>query len=647
MGTPRRSGAGVFAVERLMNTITNHQHRFPASRIFAASLFVLVLFLPLLAPVDRSRPSWPGTAKRVLETFFDRAVNPLVNIPAAAAETAPAYAAEKAAQSAGTVRLFAGQAATVWVDFRNTGSAAWKNTGAGFIALNVTDPAGKKSAFRHKYWKKFYRPAVLQNSTVQPGETGRIAFAIQAPMTPGTYTERFQLVAENRTWIPGGTLELPIIVQPPYLAEPQPQLLSAVHMQPRQELTLSLSFANKGRVAWKNTGTNFVALNVTDPAGRSSIFRHRNWLKPYRPGKLQEATVRPGEVGTIRVTLQAPSTPGAYGESFQLVAEHLTWIEGSLVRLPIVVDPPPTPIEGEPALTVALRAVTEPMTIKGNGSVAIWRAESMVATEAADIPIVLSYANGVYSVAGGSTSLSGPEPYRVVPVSVDTILEAVNFENRPSWNSSLNDNRFRGSLQIRRGTTTNTVWLLNTVSMEAYLRGLAEVTNTQPPEYLKALLTAARSYATYHALNKTKHAAGGFDLNATTDQVYRGYGFELRAPNVVTAVEATAGRVMTHPAAVSEKNIPGVALGAYSACTNGRTKNFTDVFGGDPTRTPYLVSVDDPNGICTNPRFLQGLDGNHMVGLSAVGARAMAQSGSTYEQILSYYYTGIKLVQQY
>ncbi|MDD5342007.1 MAG: CAP domain-containing protein [Patescibacteria group bacterium] len=146
---------------------------------------------------------------------------PPVTQPTQPAKTEPApviYAAELTGQSSDTLQLASGVSTTIWAEFKNTGNVTWKNSGTNFIALNVTDPSGRVSPFQHVDWVESYRPMVMKSSEVKSGSTERFEFAIQAPQEPGTYEEHFALVAENLTWIEGGTFKLPIIVSTPSLA---------------------------------------------------------------------------------------------------------------------------------------------------------------------------------------------------------------------------------------------------------------------------------------------------------------------------------------------------------------------------------------------------------------------------------------------
>ena len=106
--------------------------------------------------------------------------------------------------------LLTGSEVSAWVDFKNTGSAAWYQNRTNFVAINVTDPPGRTSAFSHSSWIESYRPARLSQSSVRPGEIGRFVFTLKAPAAALKATEVFALVAENLTWIEGGKVALPL-----------------------------------------------------------------------------------------------------------------------------------------------------------------------------------------------------------------------------------------------------------------------------------------------------------------------------------------------------------------------------------------------------------------------------------------------------
>ncbi|MHB0915737.1 MAG: N-acetylmuramoyl-L-alanine amidase [Thermoleophilia bacterium] len=239
----------------------------------------------------------------------------------------------------------------------------------------------------------------------------------------------------------------------------------------------------------------------------------------------------------------------------------------------------------------------------------------------------VNYSGGTYSVSApgysGSTSsyirMGGPG-----------IMKVTSYHDVPSWNPSLDDNRFRGTIEIRYSSVSNKVWVINELPMEYYLRGIAESSAGSPPEFLKTMSVAARGYALYHVNNGGKNYGNGKEIfhlkNSRNgngdDQVYKGYGLEARFSELVSAVNATSGQVVTYGGA------PIVT--PYFSNTDGRTRSAQEAWG--TTSWPWLQSVADPdcNGMSLN---------GHGVGLSGHGAYKRAERGNSYVQILTYYYT--------
>jgi peptidoglycan hydrolase-like amidase len=244
----------------------------------------------------------------------------------------------------------------------------------------------------------------------------------------------------------------------------------------------------------------------------------------------------------------------------------------------------------------------------------------------------------VYQRAAAKYVLSGPgcssesAGFYVLAAS-DNIspLEITDYSRPVSWLPGANDNKFRAKLELRYSPATQTVWVINELPIEYYLRGIAETSNVSPLEYQKALLTAARTYAMYHVNRGTKHADEYYHVDAHLDQVYRGFGQEDRSPNIVSGVTNTRGQVVTYDGKL--------AITPYFSRSDGRTRDWTEVWGG--SGYPWLKAVDVP---WDAGQTLWG----HGVGLSARGALYMAsKDNATYDQILKHFYTGIELRQIY
>jgi len=228
------------------------------------------------------------------------------------------------------------------------------------------------------------------------------------------------------------------------------------------------------------------------------------------------------------------------------------------------------------------------------------------------------------------------EPVRFIPDSEDTVFKIVSWKNGPFWGMNVNDNEFRGILEIQYNPKTQRLWIINELPIEKYLWGVCEVWDYWPFEFLKAQKLAARTYALFRMFNpKYTNTPSGkpiFDLRATqADQVYRGYLAELRNFHIVKAAKETRGQVITY------NNEPILAY--YFAQSDGRTRDSYKVrMTSKPV--PYLVSRPDPPG---EGHRLKG----HGVGLPQQGGKVAAEQGANYFQILKYYYPGVEITKMY
>ena len=224
----------------------------------------------------------------------------------------------------------------------------------------------------------------------------------------------------------------------------------------------------------------------------------------------------------------------------------------------------------------------------------------------------------------------------------DQVVEILFYENRPAWKPVLNDNLFHGKVYKEQS------WAINELKLEDYVKGVAEALNNDEPEHLRAMAVIARTYAYYYIEKQGKHANMPFYLkNTSGDQLYKGFGFESRAGNWVSAVNETKGEVLQFnnktalPAYSSDTG--GVSLSACKVWGRGEVKDFcandfSYLKGGvaDPVNTLHEYKPSD----C-------GKSGLHCVGLSAAGSRQMAKNGENYEQILTKYFPGVRIEQVY
>ena len=142
-----------------------------------------------------------------------------------------------------------------------------------------------------------------------------------------------------------------------------------------------------------------------------------------------------------------------------------------------------------------------------------------------------------------------------------------------------------GDLEIRRDGGSLSV--VNALTLEDYVAGIAEVPGDWPMEALKAQAVAARTYVLWEN-ERGYWKRFGFDVCATTScQVYSGVLSERgeKGERWRRAVDETAGEVLLHDGRP--------ALARYHASSGGRTLSNETVYPSSGPR-PYLKAVDDP-----------------------------------------------------
>ncbi len=284
-----------------------------------------------------------------------------------------------------------------------------------------------------------------------------------------------------------------------------------------------------------------------------------------------------------------------------------------------------------PAIRVGLFWTRRVEQFSSPGGFQLYAGDELVLSSNGTAPIELWYEikTEQYFFRHQEISQGYHQPLRLVGRQ-GAILQIDSYTNPPSWNLTLPDNQFRGSLEIYHATSSNQTWIINELPLEDYLKGLGETRATDSIEYLKTMTVVARTYAYWHREDNFKHGHQGFHIDAFYDQVYRGYANEARHPELVKAVDDTYGQMVTYQGEV--------AITPYFARSNGRTKQWSEVWYQDPY--PWIVSVVVPEE--------QGFSQlGHGVGLSGVGAMIKAIRGETYDEIIKFFYQGVELTKLY
>ncbi|MDX1522474.1 MAG: SpoIID/LytB domain-containing protein, partial [Anaerolineae bacterium] len=159
--------------------------------------------------------------------------------------------------------------------------------------------------------------------------------------------------------------------------------------------------------------------------------------------------------------------------------------------------------------------------------------------------------------------------------------------------------------------------------LEEYLRAVvpAEIPALWAAEAVKAQAVASRTYAQY-AIEHPRHPNADICTNPAHCQNYELTRIHERSD---VAIQATEGVIARYN---------GNTINAlFSANCGGHTFNSEEVF---QQALPYLRGVPCPD---------KGEKRGHGVGMCQYGARALADQGRTYDQIIKHYYTGVTIGQ--
>lgn len=120
-----------------------------------------------------------------------------------------------------------------------------------------------------------------------------------------------------------------------------------IQIQAGETKEVTLTFQNVGTKTWDSNSSNYISAYTVEPKYRASDFYHKSWISKSQTAKIL-GKVKPNEKGQLKITLQAPATPGEYVERFYLSAENKSWMKGSYFFMKIKVVAASKPITQAP-----------------------------------------------------------------------------------------------------------------------------------------------------------------------------------------------------------------------------------------------------------------------------------------------------------
>lgn len=183
----------------------------------------------------------------------------------------------------------------------------------------------------------------------------------------------------------------------------------------------------------------------------------------------------------------------------------------------------------------------------------------------------------------GLVASAGPA---AAAVDLGVFSGPVRFEAPAGTELDVGDRRYVGTLEAR--ATPEGMTLVDELSFDAYLEGLAEVPVSWHEQALRAQVVAARTYVWWE-LEQGVWQSRGYDVCATQAcQVFSGRDVVEADPQGrwTAAVADTTGEVLLDPSGAP-------ILARYSSTNGGSSRANEDVFPDDGSH-PWLQAIDDP-----------------------------------------------------
>jgi peptidoglycan hydrolase-like amidase len=471
---------------------------------------------------------------------------------------------------------------------QNDGNAVWHNTGKEKIALSL-DPADRRvrKLIQHSSWESSLLISTTEEKSVAPGETAHFKFQITAPRQRRDYNFSFvPLLASGEKF---EKVTLPVKLKVEGKALRRGETLEESGDRSQEIVSLLYSPQSNRERLFLIASNNFLAsLKQTI----SSLVSGLTGTKSARVRRVQRKEVT--------------ATSTATGASVVISAE--------------------------PTIRIRLSSFKEnSATLTASGGFTLYKDGAIFQKYSANETATI----GFFDLANGAI-------FCAVPVA-SGIFTITNFEHRPAWNPKLNDNLYRGTLEIR--AVDGQLAIIDELSLEDYLRGVAEPMPGDPWEKVKTLAVLARTYAYYYIQPEHRkfpnYPYDGSD-DASVFQLYLGANFEKRGPDMARAAEATRGEILQS----GDRTIKTPFFNRSDGWTRTPEEASwprADFYFTKKVADPWSCggTSKDAGIICTGNRR------GHGVGLSGAGAKGLAEEGKTMGEIINYFFDGLELKKKY
>ncbi len=224
--------------------------------------------------------------------------------------TSPGNSDSPAASEYNDVYKLAGEEFSIDFWVKNIGNTTWK-AGSNYLWNNFA--AGGFGNFPDH---------ICLDHDVKPNEIWSNHFTFRMPSGIENYLLTCRMGKDPNTEF-GSYINWNIIVPDALLVSqyiPEHPGYFDIAFGPGETRNIWVKFKNISNKTWHRTGDNPVHLGTSLPRDRVSVF-----VKSNRASDLEEESVAPGEIGTFRFNITAPTSTGTYYEHFEPVMEYVKW----------------------------------------------------------------------------------------------------------------------------------------------------------------------------------------------------------------------------------------------------------------------------------------------------------------------------------
>ena len=232
----------------------------------------------------------------------------------------------------------------------------------------------------------------------------------------------------------------------------------------------------------------------------------------------------------------------------------------------------------------------------------------------------------------------------IAKANENSFISLKNWNHSPWWNNNINDNYYHWSIELL-AKDKNNKWkidVINTLSLEDYLKWIAEAPESSNEEKRKAIAVVARTYAMFYT--KTKYRKFPWEYYDASDdpnvfQKYLWAWYENRSPKWQESLKQTKWEILQYNWEILKA--------AYFSCSNWKTRTIKEAWWGSEYFNKVIEVYQSVNDILWKDmtRYRRGQCW-HWVWLSWLWAENMGSNWNSYKMILHYYYQNVDIVKR-